>query len=299
MSLLGFLARRWHSGGGEDSAEARPPGRSAASGERPRGGRLRRPGARPARGARLFWHELRGELLLYTRSRELAFFTFLLPMVFFVLLGSTYGNDTVDGVRGSDFLEAGMIGYGAISIAFAGLAIVLVIRRETGILKRLRATPLPAWAYIAALLSAFLAAFAVEVIGLVILGRLLFDIGVPDRIGSLVLALLIGAIAFCGLGIGLTALIKSAEGASAVVNAIYLPMSFLAGAFFSPHHFPAFLRAIADVLPLTYFLRLVRNVMLHGQEIWTQGTNVAVVAAWGIAGVIVALRAFRWEPHEG
>jgi ABC-2 type transport system permease protein len=299
MSLLGFLARRWHSGGGEDSADARPPGRSAASGARLRGGRLRRPGARPARGARLFWHELKGELLLYTRSRELAFFTFLLPMVFFVLLGSTYGNDTVDGVRGSDFLEAGMIGYGAISIAFAGLAIVLVIRRETGILKRLRATPLPAWAYIAALLSAFLAAFAVEVIGLVILGRLLFDIGVPDRIGSLVLALLIGAIAFCGLGIGLTALIKSAEGASAVVNAIYLPMSFLAGAFFSPHHFPAFLRAIADVLPLTYFLRLVRNVMLHGHEIWTQGTNVAVVAAWGIAGVIVALRAFRWEPHEG
>jgi ABC-2 type transport system permease protein len=248
---------------------------------------------------RLFWHEVRGELLLYTRSRELAFFTFLLPMVFFVLLGSTYGDDTVDGVRGSNFLEAGMIGYGAISIAFAGLAIVLVIRRETGILKRLRATPLPAWAYIAALLSAFLAAFAVEVIGLVILGRLLFDIGVPDRVGSLVLVLLLGAISFCGLGIGLTALIKSAEGASAVVNAIYLPMSFLAGAFFSPRHFPQVLRAIADVLPLTYFLRLVRNVMLHGHEIWSQGTNVAVVAAWGLAGVIVALRAFRWEPHEG
>ncbi|HSB39087.1 MAG TPA: ABC transporter permease [Gaiellaceae bacterium] len=248
---------------------------------------------------RLFWHELKGELLLYTRSRELAFFTFLLPMVFFVLLGSTYGNDTVDGVRGSNFLEAGMIGYGAISIAFAGLAIVLVIRRETGILKRLRATPLPAWAYVAALLIAFLTAFAVEVIGLLVIGRVLFDIGFPDRIGSLVLALLLGAVAFCGLGIGLTALIKSAEGASAVVNAIYLPMAFIAGAFFSPRHFPQVLRAIADVLPLTYFLRLVRNVMLHGHEIWSQGTNVAVLAAWGLLGVIVALRAFRWEPHEG
>lgn len=248
---------------------------------------------------RLFWHELKGELLLYTRSRELAFFTFLLPMVFFVLLGSTYGNDTVDGVRGSNFLEAGMIGYGAISIAFAGLAIVLVIRRETGILKRLRATPLPAWAYVAALLIAFLTAFAVEVIGLLVIGRVLFDIGFPDRIGSLVLALLLGAVAFCGLGIGLTALIKSAEGASAVVNAIYLPMAFIAGAFFSPRHFPQVLRAIADVLPLTYFLRLVRNVMLHGHEIWSQGTNVAVLTAWGLLGVIVALRAFRWEPHEG
>jgi len=248
---------------------------------------------------RLFRHELRGELLLYTRSRELAFFTFLLPIVFFVLLGSTYGDDTVDGVKGSHFLEAGMIGYGAISIAFAGLAIVLVIRRETGILKRLRATPLPAWAYVSALLSAFLIAFAVEVVAILVLGRVLFGIPFPDRIGSLTLALLLGAISFCGLGIGLTALIRSAEGASAVVNAIYLPAAFLAGAFFSPRHFPAVLRAIADVLPLTYFLRLIRNVMLHGEQIWTQGTNVAVIAAWGVLGVVIALRSFRWEPHEG
>ena len=236
---------------------------------------------------RLFRHELKGELLLYTRSRELAFFTFLLPMIFFVLLGSTYGNDTVDGVKGSHFLQAGMIGYGAISIAFAGLAIVLVIRRESGILKRLRATPLPAPAYIGAVLAAFLTAFAVEVAGLLLIGRVLFGIPLPDRLGSLVLALLLGAVAFCGLGIGVTALIKSAEGASAVVNAIYLPASFIAGAFFSPEHFPQVLRAIADVLPLTYFLRLIRNVMLHDQAIWTQGTNVAVIAAWGLAGVIV------------
>jgi ABC-2 type transport system permease protein len=248
---------------------------------------------------RLLWHELKTELLLYTRSRELAFFTFLLPMIFYVLLGSTYGDNTVDGVKGTRFLEAGMIGYGAISIAFAGLAIVLVIRRENGILKRLRATPLPAAVYISSVLGAFLLAFAVEVIGLVVIGRVLFGVALPDRIGSLVLALLLGAVSFCGLGIGVTSLMRSAEGASAVVNAIYLPMSFISGSFFSPRHFPSVLRAIADVLPLTYFLRLVRNVMLHGHEIWTQGTNVAVLAAWGLAGVIVALRSFRWEPHEG
>jgi ABC-2 type transport system permease protein len=247
---------------------------------------------------RLLWHELKTELLLYTRSRELAFFTFLLPMIFYVLLGSTYGKDTVDGVKGTRFLEAGMIGYGAISIAFAGLTIVLVIRRENGILKRLRATPLPAAVYISSVLGAFLLAFAVEAIGLVLIGRVLFGVALPDRIGSLVLALLLGAVSFCGLGIGVTSLMRSAEGASAVVNAIYLPMSFISGSFFSPRHFPSVLRAIADVLPLTYFLRLVRNVMLHGHEIWTQGTNVAVVAAWGLAGVIVALRSFRWEPHE-
>ena len=119
------------------------------------------------------------------------------------------------------------------------------------------------------------------------------------QIGSLVLALLLGAGAFTALGVALSALIRSAEGSSAVVNAIYLPLSFVSGAFFSPHHFPSVFRDIAAVLPLTYFLRLVRNVMLHGHEIWSQGTNVAVIAAWGIAGVIIALRRFRWEPHEG
>ena len=251
---------------------------------------------------RLFGHELRAELLLYRRSRELAFFTFLLPMVFFVLLGSTYGNDRIKsegGVRGSNFLEAGMIGYGAISIAFAGLAIVLVIRRESGVLKRLRATPLPAPAYVAALLSAFMIAFAIEVVALIVLGRVLFGIGAPDRIGSLAVALLLGAVAFCGLGIGVAALIKTAEGASAVVNAVYLPAAFLAGAFFSPHSFPTFLRWIADVLPLTYFLRLVRGIMLHDQGIWAYPGSVAVIVAWGLLGVFVAVRTFRWEPFEG
>jgi ABC-2 type transport system permease protein len=247
----------------------------------------------------LFWHELKGELLLYLRSRELAFFTFLLPMILFVLLGSAYGSDTIDGYDGATFLEAGMIGYGAISVAFAGLAIVLVIRREAGVLKRLRATPLPAPAYVTALLSSYLVAFALEVLALIVLGKVLFGVEIPDEIPSLVLALLLGVVSFCALGIAIAALIRSAEGASAAVNAIYLPASFLAGAFFSPKHFPTFLRDVAAVLPLTYFLRLVRNVMLHGQTIWSQGTNVAVIAAWGLAGVIVALRYFRWEPHEG
>ena len=247
----------------------------------------------------LYAHELKGELLLYTRSRELAFFTFLLPIIFFVLLGSTYGNDTVDGVKGSHYLQAGMIGYGAISIAFAGLAIVLVIRRESGILKRLRATPLPAWAYIAALLTSFLAAFAVEVAALILLGRVVFGSPAPDRIGSLVLALLLGAVAFCGLGIAVASLIKSAEGSSAVVNAIYLPVSFISGAFFSPHSFPAALRAIANVLPLVYVIRLVRDIALRNQQIWNRPLDVAVILAWGVAGAIIASRRFRWEPQEG
>jgi ABC-2 type transport system permease protein len=248
---------------------------------------------------RLFWHELRGEQRLFWRSRELAFFTFLLPIIFFVLLGSVYGNDKIEHVKGSHYLLAGMLGYGVVATAFAGLAIVLVIRREDGILKRLRATPLPPATYIAGVLGSTILVYGIEALSLLVLGRVLFSIPFPDHIVSLVLALLLGALAFAALGLAVTALVRSSEGSSAVVNAIYLPMAFISGAFFSAHSFPAFLRAIAAVLPLTWFIRLVRDIMLHGAEIWSRPGAVAVVAAWGALGAILAVRGFRWEPREG
>jgi ABC-2 type transport system permease protein len=247
----------------------------------------------------LLAHELKGQLLLYTRSRELAFFTFLLPLILFVLLGSTYGNDTINGDRGADFLEAGMLGYGLVSTAFAGLAIFMVLRRESGILKRVRATPLPSSFYLAAVLFSTLIAFALNSLCIIALGRGLFSVPFPTRWFSLALTLVLGAAAFSALGLGMTTVVRSAEGASATVNAVYLPMVFISGSFFSPHSFPGFIRAIGAVLPLTYFIRLTRDVMLHGHQIWDNWGDVAVVVAWGAFGAIVAARRFRWEPAEG
>ena len=246
----------------------------------------------------LFLHELKAQQMLFWRSRELAFFTFALPVILYFLLGSVYGDDEVDGVPGADYLLAGMLGYGAASTAFAGLAILLVVRRESGILKRLRATPLPASTYLIAVLASIVFVFALESTLMIVIGRVGFDTPVPDRLVSLALVLLLGAGSFAALGIGLSGLVRSAEGASAVVNAIYLPVSFISGAFFSPESFPAFLEAIANVLPLTYFIELVRDVMLHGSEIWDEPAAVGVVTAWGVAGLFAALRSFRWEPRE-
>ena len=191
-----------------------------------------------------------------------------------------------------------MIGYGAAATAFAGLALLLVIRRESGVLKRLRATPLPAWAYIAAVL-------AVDRVRLLRSRRALI-VARPARVrrgpagprSRSSLRSLLGAVSFAALGVGLTALIRSAEGSSAVVNAIYLPLAFISGSFFSSDAFPAFLRAIAEVLPLVHFIRLVRDVMVHGDRIWEHPGEVAMVAAWGVVGAVVALRGFRWEPRE-
>ena len=247
----------------------------------------------------IFLHEVRGQLVLYTRSKELAFFTFLLPLILFILLGSTYGDDTINGDRGANFLEAGMLGYGLVSTAFAGLAIFMVIRRESGILKRVRATPLPASAYLGAILTSTLIAFAVNAACMIAIGRGLFDVPLPQRWLSLVLTLLLGAFAFAALGLAMTVVVRSAEGASASVNAVYLPMAFISGSFFSPHSFPQFLRVIGDVLPLTYFIRLTRDVMLHGHQFWDNWGDIGAIAAWGAVGAIVAFWRFRWEPAEG
>jgi ABC-2 type transport system permease protein len=246
----------------------------------------------------LLLHQFRAEQRLFWRSRELAFFTFLLPIVFFLILGSAYGDEDIEDADGYLYLLSGMIGYGAAATAFAGLALLLVIRRESGVLKRLRATPLPGWAYITAVLGSIVFVFFLEAFALIVLGRLAFDVALPDNAFSLVAALALGAVSFAALGVGLTALIRSSEGSSAVVNAIYLPLAFISGSFFSSDAFPAFLRAIAEALPLVHFIRLVRDVMVFGEPIWEHPREVAMVAAWGVVGAVVAFRGFRWEPRE-
>lgn len=247
---------------------------------------------------RLFLHQLRYEQLLFWRSKEAALFIFLFPLLLFVLLGSVYSGK-IYGVPAPQALLSGLIGYGCANTAFAGLAITLVVRREQAILKRLRATPLPASTYVAAMLISTMIVFALQTIALFLLGRVLYGTPFPTEIGSLVLAVIFGAGAFAALGVATASLIRSAEGSSAVVNFILLPMAFLTGSFGPTRHYPSFLRAIGDVLPLKYFIDLINAIYLKGHEIWTKPLALGVLAAWGAGGLIVAVFKFRWEPREG
>jgi ABC-2 type transport system permease protein len=247
---------------------------------------------------RLFLHELRNQQLVFWRSKEAALFIFLFPLLLFLLLGSVYSGK-IYGVPAPQALLAGLLGYGCANTAFAGLAIQLVVRRELGILKRLRATPLSATTYIAATLASTLIVFVLQTIALFVLGRVLYGTPFPHALGSLVLAIVIGAAVFAALGVATASLIRSAEGSSAVVNFILLPMAFLTGSFGPTHRYPAFLRAIGDVLPLKYFINIVNAVYLRGHSLWTKPGAIGVLAAWGATGLIVATLRFRWEPHEG
>ncbi len=239
--------------------------------------------------------------MLFWRNREAAFFTFFLPVIFFLVFGSIYGKSVItkEHIKAAPFLQAGMIGYGVASTAFAGLAITMVIRRESGVLKRIRATPLPPWTYLVAVLVSTFITFLIEATVLILLGKLLFSVAFPARPLSLFLVLVVGAAAFAAMGLGLTGFIRSAEGSSAVVNFVYLPMAIISGTFFTPKDYPGFLRAIANLLPLTYFTKLTRDVMVLHHHIWSETEALAVVLLWGVIGLIAALRGFRWQPREG
>ena len=235
---------------------------------------------------------------MFWRSREAAVFVFLFPLLLFALLTAVY-NGTIYGRPAPWALLAGMLGYGAANTAFAGLALLLISRRELGILKRIRATPLATPAYLAAVLVSIMVVFALQAASLFVLGRLLKSTPWPGHLLSIALALGLGAAAFAGLGLAITGFVRSLEGSSAVLNVIVLPMAFLSGSFGATRHYPRALRAIGDVLPLKYLLDAINGIYLHGHQIWDEPTAVAVLAAWGVFGVLVAMRRFRWEPREG
>lgn len=242
-------------------------------------------------------HQLRFEQKVFWRSREAAVFIFIFPLLLYALLGSVYG-DEIDGVPAVDILLAGLFGFGAANTAFAGLAIILVGRRESGVLKRLRATPLAPATYLGAVLLSTLMTFALQAVALLVLGGLGFDASMPKNWLGFAGAIVLGVACFAGLGVGAASLIRSAEGVSAVVNVVVLPMAFLSGAFGSTSNFPAVLKAIADVLPLTYFIDIVNGVYLDGASLFADPAALAIVLAWGAAGVLIALRRFGWMPRE-
>ena len=247
---------------------------------------------------RLFLHQVRAEQRIFWRGRETAVFVFLFPILLFLLLSAVYDGE-VEGEPAVNYLLAGLLGYGVANTTFGGLAITLVNRRELGLLKRIRATPLPAATYLAAALFSNLIVFAIQSASLLAIGRFAFGVEIPGDVVSLVLALALGAAAFAALGIAAAALIRSAEGSSAAVNLVILPMAFLTGAFGPTRSFPDFLQAISEILPLKHFLDVVTGIFLDEEPLWAHPLALAVVAAWGLLGVAVALRRFGWEPREG
>ena len=257
--------------------------------------------AAPRRGpaghlARMLVRQLVIELKLFWRNRASLFFGFLMPLLFLLFFGSLNRTGTVAGHAFIAFFLPGMLGFTVIATALSNLAISLPIQRDRLILKRLRATPLPTAVFLGGKLAMATVVILLESALMLLVGRLFFGLTTPRDLASLGLALVLGAIVFSALGFAVAGLIPNGDAAPAIVNAVYLPMVFLGGAFFPTETMPPLLTAVAQALPLTHFIRLLRAIFLDGQSLFASPASLLVLGLWCLGSVLVASRTFRWAP---
>ena len=245
-------------------------------------------------------HQLRYDLKTFIRNPAAVFFTAVLPLIFLVALTGIFGNEFNDalGVKMSTYYVPSILALSVVSATFINLAMSLTRLREDGVLKRLRGTPLPAPVFIVSRVLQSFVVTAMLVVVLSVVGRLLYGVRLPSTtLGALVVSLLVGAAAFSCLGIAATRIIPNEDAAPAVTNAISLPLYLISGTFFSTDHAPSWMRNVADVFPLRPFT----DALLKTFDPATTGAgfdwpHLAVVAAWGLAGLVLALATFRWTP---
>ena len=248
----------------------------------------------------LVLHQARFDLLAFLRNRQSRFFTLILPVIFMVIFVSVFGNHRVgpQQVKASTYYVPGLSALGLIAASFVNLVISVTAQREAGVLKRRRATPVPAWVLIAGrALTAIVVGLAVMTV-LLLLGRFAYGVRLPSStLPGVVLTAVVGAIAFCCLGYALTTFIDSADAAQPMVQAIMLPLYFISGVFIPNVNLPRWLRDVARVFPVEHLAAGLRHGFdpaAHGAGIvWT---DLGVLALWAVAGLAIALTRFTWTP---
>jgi ABC-2 type transport system permease protein len=267
-----------------------------------------RPGhaAGPRRGLPLLiGHQFHADLRCFRRNIQSVFFTIFMPVLFLVILASIFRNGTVQvpggTIKESVYYVPGLIAYGLIAAAFSNLALSVVRNREAGIYKRRRATPLPAAAIIASRAAvAVLTALAMTAVMLGI-GWAAYGASIPRHTApAFVLDIIVGAVAFCCLGFAAATLISNVEAVQPVIWATVLPLCFISGIFIPTSVLPAWLAYISYVFPV----HPLAASLLAAYNPYTTGSGLnwgylAILAAWGAVGLIVAVRRFSWLPRGG
>jgi ABC-2 type transport system permease protein len=249
----------------------------------------------------------RVELLCFFRERDAVVFTFALPVVLLLLLGSLFdGTYPGSDVTSTQYLVPSMMAAGVASTTFVNLGVGVATDRDDGTLKRLRAVPMPRSAYFLGKVMLVLVASVAEVALLLGAGVLLFGLELPrtpERWLTFAWVFLLGAAACAFLGIAASGLARSARSAAAVMNLPYIVLAFASGIFYTPvSAIPAPLLQIASLFPLRWMAQGFRSVFLPdtilSQEVtgtWEHGRTAAVLAAWCIGGLVLCLVTFRWR----
>lgn len=258
---------------------------------------------RGADAVRLSLHQAHYDLLAFFRNRQSRFFTLALPVLFLVIFSSVFGGShavTVPGgkIKTSVYYVPGIITLGIIGASFVNLVIAVTVQRESGVLKRRRATPIAAGSIIAG--RAVTAVVTTLLITGVLLGLgwLIYRAHVPSRTApALVVTVILGAVVFCCLGYALSSLIRNDEAAQPITQAVTLPLYFISGVFVPSSILPHWLVDVANIFPVKHLaaaLLAAYNPFTRGAGF--SGGDLLVLALWGVGGLAVALRRFSWLP---
>ena len=245
-------------------------------------------------GAGLALRQVAYENRAFWRNPAAAFFTFAFPLIFLVIFTTIFGQDA------ARFFTAGIITLSVVSATFTNIAMSVTLAREEGILKRIRGTPLPPFAY---LVGRMVHAAAIGLILAVIVmayGALTQGVEVPwAGLPVLVLSLIVGSAALCALGLAVSSIIPNSDAAPAVVNAAVLPLYFISNVFTPADQLPDWLDAVSKLFPIRHLADAVASVYTAAPDAppipWVE---LAIVAAWGVGAALFALRFFRWEPRR-
>jgi ABC-2 type transport system permease protein len=252
---------------------------------------------------RLVVHQLRYDLLVTWRNPQSRFFSLALPVIFLVLLTSLFGNGShvVHGhrIKNSTYYVPGISTMGVVAVSFVNLVVSITAARESGILKRRRSTPVPAWVLIVsrALTSVVLAVVLVVIV--VLIGRIAYGVHLPGAtIPAFAIDVAAGAVCFCCLAFALASFIPTEDSAQPTLQAITLPLYFISGVFVPASQLSSTLRDIAGVFPV----RHLNDALFTAFDPATKGSGFAgkdllIVAIWAVAGLAVALRRFSWAPR--
>ena len=239
----------------------------------------------------LSWRQYRLERRMFWRNPSAAFFNFVLPLLFLVGGGAILHGNQSDLNK----LVPAIAGMSVMSTTFTALAYNIVFLRERGVLKRIRGTPLPTISYFGGVASSAVTNTALQISIVVVTGKLFFGIGWPLDWGELIVFVVAGVVCFAALGVAFAHTIPNFESTAAYVNAVFLPVVFVSFYAFDSASAPAFVRNIADALPLKPLIDGLSGAMVTGVGLGENLSALAVIALWGAFGVYFAVRGFSWE----
>jgi ABC-type multidrug transport system permease subunit len=199
------------------------------------------------------------------------------------------------GARYVDFLVPGLLGMSLMGGGLWGVGFVITDMRIRKLLKRFLATPMKRTDFLTGIMVSRLVFLIPEVLALLVFSRLAFGVVVQGSFGAMAVLILLGAVAFAGIGLLVASRAKTIEAVSGLMNLVMLPMWVLSGIFFSSERFPEIVQPLIKALPLTLLINALRAVALEGATLASQIVPIAGLAAWGLGTFFLALKWFRWD----